>query len=109
MSKNIIYLSKDNFEQEVLKATGPVFVDFWAEWCGPCRMLAPIFEELAGDFDGKIKFAKLNIDEEGELAMAYRVMSIPTLILFENGAPSDKLVGLRSAEEIADWLDQFVK
>lgn len=108
MSDLLVHLTKENFESEVINSELPVFVDFWAEWCGPCKMLAPILEDLAAQYAGKIKFGKINIDEEGVLALNHKVMSIPTLILFKNGETAGKLVGVRPAKEISDWLDQTV-
>ena len=101
----MLKLTADNFKAEVLESEIPVFVDFWAEWCGPCRSQAPIFAALESRYEGKIKFAKLNIDEEGPLAVTYRIMSIPTLVLFENGDAVERLVGLRSEEELREFLD----
>ena len=80
-----VILTKQNFESEVLNSDIPVLVDFWASWCGPCMMLSPVIGEIAEEFDGKIKVGKVNVDEQGELAMQYRVASIPTLLLFKGG------------------------
>ncbi|MFO7151883.1 MAG: thioredoxin [Bacillota bacterium] len=99
-----ITLTDDNFEQEVLNSDVPVLVDFWAPWCGPCRMMAPVIDELAEEYDGRIKVGKLNVDENPNSAGAFGIMSIPTLILFENGQPSKKLIGFRPKEEIVSEL-----
>ena len=88
-----VTLTKTNFEAEVLNSDIPVLVDFWATWCGPCMMLSPVIEEIAHEFDGKIKVGKVNVDEENELAMQYRVASIPTLLLFKNGQLANTSVG----------------
>ena len=101
-----IEITKDIFQEEVLESDIPVLVDFWAPWCGPCKMLTPVVEEMAQEVDGKIKVVKINIDEEGELAVKYDVMSIPTLILFENGEAVKKEIGFRSKE---DLIEIFVK
>ena len=82
-----------NFEEEVMHSEIPVLVDFWASWCGPCRMIAPYVEKIAKEYDGRIAVAKVNIDEEPDLAAAYQVMSIPTLMVFKNGVKADRLVG----------------
>ncbi len=96
--------SVSNFESEVLGAEKPVLVDFWATWCMPCRMLAPTIEELAEDLEGQVIVGKVNVDEESDLARKYRVMSIPTLIVFENGAEVRRSVGVVSREDILDML-----
>ena len=94
MSTNeVIKVTQGSFEEEVIKSDGPVLVDFWAEWCGPCRMIAPLVEELAKDYQGKVKVCKLNVDEEREIALQYSIRSIPTLILFKEGKPVEQIIG----------------
>jgi thioredoxin 1 len=88
-----LHLDEKNFEQEVLKSNLPVLVDFWAEWCGPCRAIAPIIEELAGELQGQMKVGKVNVDDAQDLAGNYNVMSIPTLLIFKNGKPVEQVVG----------------
>ena len=88
-----VMVNEGNFEAEVLKSPGAVLVDFWAEWCGPCRMVLPIVEEIAVELQGKAKVCKVNVDEAQELAARYNVMSIPTLIIFKNGEPVEEMVG----------------
>lgn len=95
-----ITLTKDNFEQEVLKAGKPVLVDFWATWCGPCRMVAPIVEEIAEEYADRVIVGKVNVDEEPELAMQFRINSIPTLMLFENGTVTQTVVGYRPKDAL---------
>ena len=85
MSEQIVYLSDDSFEDEVLKSDQPVLVDYWAEWCGPCKMIAPILDEIAGEYAGKLKIAKLNIDDNPETPPKYGIRGIPTLMLFKAG------------------------
>ena len=92
MSK-VLHTNVGNFDSDVLKSNVPVFVDFWAEWCGPCRVIGPIVDELAGEFDGKVRFAKVNVDENQEIAEKYDVQAIPTLIVFRNGEPVSRIVG----------------
>ena len=93
-----------SFDKDVLGAAEPVVVDFWAEWCGPCRMISPALEEIAGELDGKVKIAKLNIDENPQTAVKYGVRSIPTLILFKNGEPTSMQVGAAPKGRLADWI-----
>ncbi len=99
-----VILTKENFETEVLKSDIPVLVDFWATWCGPCMMLSPVIAELAEEFEGKVKVGKVNVDEQNELAMQYRVASIPTLLLFKNGELAKTSVGFMPKNDIIATL-----
>lgn len=102
---NEVRLTKNNFRDEVLNSDIPVLVDFWATWCGPCRMVAPIVEEIADEYDGRIKVDKVNVDEEPELAMQFRVASIPTLMVFKNGQLVNTAVGYRPKADILALFD----
>ena len=109
MGKDVIVtLTKDNFKEMALESDKPVLVDFWAEWCGPCRMVGPIVDELAEDYEDKVVVAKLNVDDESELAIEYKVMSIPTLILFKDGEVAEKIVGARPKEGLEELLDEYI-
>ncbi len=107
-STNIITLTTDNFQQEVLKSPSPVLVDFWAEWCGPCKMIAPILDELADEYSGRARIGKVDIDQHQSLAAEYGVRAIPTLLLFQNGQVAEQIVGLRSKRDLRASFDKLV-
>ena len=101
-------INKETFKTEVLESAQPVLVDFFATWCGPCRMLAPTVEDIAADYEGKIKVVKADIDEMPEISLEYGIMSIPTLMVFKDGQPAGKMVGVSEYDEIADMIDQAI-
>ncbi len=103
-----IRLTKDNWEKEVINSDIPVLVDFWAPWCGPCRMVAPIVSEIAQEYEGKLKVGKLNTDEEPEIAVRYGIMSIPTLMIFKNGEVVDQIIGAVPKEYFVQKLQQVL-
>ncbi|MBZ4666283.1 thioredoxin [Mahella sp.] len=103
---NVITVTANNFDDEVLKSDKPVLIDFWAAWCGPCRMVSPIIEELAADYAGKIKVGKVNVDEQRSIAERYRIMSIPTVYLFKDGQPVDKIIGARPKADFERFIQQ---
>lgn len=103
-----IDVTADNFEQEVLKSDVPVIVDFWAEWCVPCKMLHPILDEIVNEYDGKIKVAKVNVDQEGDIAGQYNIISIPTLLLFKDGQVVNQQVGAGPRQTIESFFKDYI-
>ena len=101
-----INVTDDTFDEEVIKSEVPVLVDFWAEWCAPCKIIAPIVEELAGEYDGKIKFAKLDVDTNPKVATTYGIRGIPTLLIFSGGSPVDQVVGAVPKGTLKSRLDK---
>ncbi len=109
MSNATLKITDDNFEAEVLKSDVPVLVDYWAEWCGPCKMIGPILEELAAQYGDKVKIAKLNIDENQMTPPKYGIRGIPTLMMFKNGEVADTKVGAMSKSQLAAFIDEAVQ
>ena len=108
MSANISHVTDASFDADVLKSDAPVLVDYWAEWCGPCKMVAPVLEELARDYSGKLKIAKMDVDANQEVPAKYGIRGIPTLILFKNGQEVAKKVGAMSKSQLTAFLDSHV-
>ena len=108
MSDSVLHVSDSEFNETVIKATGPVLVDYWAEWCGPCKMIAPILDEIAKDYSGKLTVVKLNIDENPETPQHYGVRGIPTLMLFKDGEVEATKVGALSKSQLAAFLDSNI-
>jgi len=105
-SSNIVVLTSDNFQEQVLKSSTPILVDFWAEWCGPCKAIAPILDELADEYSGRVGIGKVNIDDHQNLATQFGVRAIPTLLLFQNGQVAEQIVGLRSKRDLKASMDK---
>ena len=105
---NAMAVTDTSFDNEVLQSSTPVVVDFWAEWCGPCKLIAPVLDELAGEYEGKVKIAKLNVDENPEVASKFRVRSIPTLLFFREGQIVDQVIGAASKTDLKKRLDAAI-
>ncbi len=108
MAGAVVELAEQSFEQEVVNSPTPALVDMWAAWCGPCRMVAPMVEELAGTYHGKVKFGKLNVDDYPQVAAQYRIMNIPTLLLFKGGREVDRIIGVQPKEELIRRLEKLL-
>ena len=108
MAENLIDFTDDNFDTEVLKSNLPVLVDFWAEWCGPCKMIAPIVEEIAGDYAGRVKVGKVNVDFNNQVAIQYGIRGIPALLVFKGGSVANQIVGAVPKNNITQILDEVI-
>lgn len=108
MSTNTVAVSDSSFDADVLKSEGPVLVDFWAEWCGPCKMIAPALEEIGAEYQGRLKVAKVNIDSNPEAPTKYGVRSIPTLIVFKDGKPVAQQMGALPKSQLKAWIEQSI-
>ena len=108
MAGPTITLSASTFDEEINSASTPILVDFWAEWCGPCKLIAPILDEIASEQEGRLTVAKLNVDEAPDVAVRFQVMSIPTMILFDGGEPAKRMVGAKPKEALLDELAEYL-
>ena len=107
-SDKVQTLTDTNFEQSVIKSQQPVLVDFWAEWCGPCKLIAPILEEMAVEYEGRLRIAKVDVDESPDVARRYEVMSIPTLVVFQDGVAKKRMIGAKGKGQLAQELAEFL-
>lgn len=107
-SEKIMILNESDFNQVISETTLPILVDFWAEWCGPCKMIGPVVEEIASEYEGKVKVAKLDVDENQNTALNYKVVSIPTLILFKEGKEMERSIGYKNKDELRRLLNKYV-
>jgi thioredoxin 1 len=107
-SEKVLQIKSDNFEELVLKSSIPVLVDFWANWCGPCRAIAPTIDELANEYEGRFKIGKVNVDEEISLVSNYNIMSIPTMIAFKDGNQVEKVIGARSKTDLKALIEKYI-
>jgi thioredoxin 1 len=105
---SVVYVTEKNFKEEVLESDIPVLVDFWAEWCGPCKMIGPIIDQLAHDLKGRLKVAKVNVDEAQGLAGDFNIMSIPTLLIFKDGTPVEQMVGAMSKDQLLEKINKKI-
>jgi thioredoxin 1 len=104
----LLTITEQNFEEEVLKSSIPVMIDFWAEWCGPCKMIGPTVKELAEEYNGKLKVGKLDVDSNGAIAQKYRILSIPTLLFFKNGEVVSQMIGAAPKKEMIKYIDKVL-
>ncbi len=108
MSEHIVHVTDETFEHDVLKSDKPVLVDYWAEWCGPCKMIAPILDEVSKDYNGRLQIAKMNVDENRDVPAKFGIRGIPTLMLFKNGNVEESIVGARSKSQLTAFLDSNI-